>query len=146
MELTGQKLITPDQLKRFHTLLTKLGLLNHKADMIGGATSGRTESSRNLTEVEAAQLIDQLAALDRTDMQNDEKSEKMRRKMMAYAHDLNWTKINKEGKKVADGKLVDDWCIAHSYLKKKLNFYTYNELPKLVSQFEKFYEYVLTKI
>lgn len=41
---------------------------------------------------------------------------------------------------------VNAWCIKHGYLKKKLDNYTYSELPKLVSQFEEVYRGYLRSI
>ncbi|MCH5690020.1 hypothetical protein LWM68_40845 [Niabella sp. W65] len=52
---------------------------------------------------------------------------------------------DKPARYVADGKRVDEWMIKFSYLHKKLNKYTFEELPKLVSQFEAFYKSTLKK-
>jgi len=50
------------------------------------------------------------------------------------------------GRRRVDMKRVDGWCVSFSYLKKKLDNYTYEELPKLVSQFELVYTDYLNKI
>jgi hypothetical protein len=64
------------------------------------------------------------------------------KKLFAMVFELGWAPegmvAGKDGKLVAkrDYKSFHEWVIKYGYLKKPLNRYTYNELPKLVSQFE----------
>jgi hypothetical protein len=85
---------------------------------------------------EAAALIGHLKSLD-----NEEKgSTKMRNKIISMAYEMNWTKASKDGALGIDMDHVNNWCKSYGYLKKKLDNYTYKELPQLVSQFEGVYK------
>ena len=59
---------------------------------------------------------------------------------------MGWVRQNKAGRTVADGQRFDAWALKSSYLKKKLNQYSYAELPKLVYQFEQVYKHFLKSI
>jgi len=60
------------------------------------------------------------------------------------AFEMGWvkkvTKADNKGnlKTVNDYSAVKAWVTKYGYLKKPLNRYTYNELPKLVRQFEQY--------
>ena len=138
--------LTKNQLMAFNALIHRLGLVEHKAAMVAGATDGRTESSRELYSHEARDLILQLNHQQLRTDDNAEKMQKMRGKIMYYAHEMRWTKTNPTGKTVADGKRIDEWMIKFSFDKKKLNAYKYAELPKLVSQFQQVYKAFLKNI
>ena len=43
--------------KRFFALLTELGIVEERAAIISGFTNGRTDSSRDLSDLDAALLI-----------------------------------------------------------------------------------------
>ncbi len=123
--------IQPYQLKTLHALLSSTGTMQFKREMIRDISGGRTESSRELTYQEAERIIEHLKSLNPT----ISGAEKMRKKILSFAHEMGWhTLINGEWK--IDIKSVDSWCVKYSYLKKRLNDYTYEELPKLVTQFE----------
>lgn len=62
--MTTAKKITGPQLVKLHTMLSKLGQLEHKKEIIAHYTGGRTDSSRELTMDEARDLISQLSAND----------------------------------------------------------------------------------
>lgn len=59
-----KKPITPAQLKMIHTLLSKQGLSDMKSDLVFSFSDGRTESSRELTLMEAKKLIQYLKDTD----------------------------------------------------------------------------------
>lgn len=124
------KPINLGQIKLIHTLKTK-----HQLDddtyrlMIHAASDGRTNSSKELTFLEASHLIESLLQSDH----NYDSCQRMRRKVIAMAREIGW--IVKDQKRV-DLKKIDGWCRKFSYLKKSLNRYTFEELPKLVRQFE----------
>ena len=102
----------------------------HKADLVLAFTDGRTQSSREMSTIEAQQYINYLKGLDNT----TDAANTMRRKILSMCHRLNWTKESG-----VDMPRINNWCLASSYLKKELNQYTYQELPKLVSQFRTVY-------
>jgi hypothetical protein len=132
--------ITKDQLKAVHTLLGKIGITDkeEKKKEIIAYTGGRTDSSRAMTFTEAEQMIATLMSLDPA----AGKAEKMRKKILSLAHEMGWKKPN--GKINMDH--VNQWCIKYGYLHKKLDDYTYKELPQLVTQFTNAYKDYIKKV
>jgi hypothetical protein len=64
----------------------------------------------------------------------------MRKKIIALAHQMGWSKIHPgSGNKIADMQRIDEWCNKYGYLHKRLNQYTIEELPKLVTQYQNLY-------
>ncbi len=143
---TTPELLNKNQLMAFNALIHRLGLVEHKATMVQGATNGRTQSSKELYSNEARELIMQLNLQQLKTDSNADKMQPMRGKIMYYAHEMRWTKTNPTGKTVADGKRIDEWMLHFSYGKKKLNAYKYAELPKLVSQFQQVYKAFLKNV
>lgn len=134
---------TTSQLSAIGAMCTKANISKEaKQVMVAGFSSSGAISSKDLTIEEARQMIQHLVTLQ----PQDARLAKMRNKIFYYAHMMNWTKVNKAGKTVADGKRVDEWMLHYSYLKKKLSAYSYEELSKLVSQFEAVYKSHLNKI
>lgn len=129
---------TPAQLKALHAMLHQQGLLRHKTEMIDGLTQGRTSSSKELTKQEAALLLQQL---DKTAARKQDNTA-MLRKLFAMCFEIGWIKetttVLPDGsiRKGKDYSRVHGWVATYGYLKKPLNRYTHNELPKLISQFE----------
>lgn len=137
------KLITANQLRKFQTIVSKQKIDEETTrTMIGGFSGGRTLSSRGLFVNEAAAIIQHIEQLS---MNNEQLTAiaKMKGKIFYYAHEMHWTKLNAQKKRVADGARIDEWMLKYSYLKKKLDNYTYTELPKLVTQFENVYKHFL---
>ena len=76
----------------------------------------------------------------------------MRGKILSRAHELGWHKKDAKGNVVRDratqkAKIdfdrVNEWCVKYGYLSKKLDKYTYAELPKLLWQFQQYYKQYL---
>lgn len=135
--------MTYAQLKIVNTLLAKLQLQPQKENILLGISNGRTTSLKQLTHEEAVQLIRYLKSQDA----DEEACKKMRGKILAMAFEIGYTKVNNKGKRVTDVERLDkSWMLQYSYLKKKFYSYTYNELPKLVSQFSSMYNYVLKNV
>jgi hypothetical protein len=130
------------QIKALHAALHSKGLLPDKSEMIGALTAGRTTSSKQLTFAEAHAL---LADLNKGTVSPDQ-GKRMRNNIVAMAHELGWITatqhIDTTGKQVLvkDYNRLDNWMLKSSYLKKKLFDYTYEELPKLVTQFKAVYQ------
>ncbi len=136
------KPLTFAQLKCINTIISKQKISKETKELIiGGFTAGRSISSRALYYEEAAAVIKHLKQND----PNREGSEKMRRKILYYAHEMGWQRL-KNGKLVADVHRVDLWCLQFGYLKRKLDNYSYQELPKLVSQFESMYKHYIKSL
>ncbi len=125
--------------KQLNGLLTSTGLTSQKASLVLGFTGGRSESRAALTDAEALEMI---AWLKTQGNNNDDAANKMRRKIISYAHQLHWYLPNTQ---TVDMARIDGWCTTYGYGHKKLNDYTYNELPKLVSQFRLVFKSFLIK-
>lgn len=134
--------ITPAQLRKINTMISKRGISKDaKEAMMLGFTAGRSSSSKELHFNEAAELIKHLEAGD----PNRESAEKMRGKILYYAHEMGWHTL-KNGRYVADILRVDEWCLKYGYIKRKLDGYSYQELPRLVSQFEAVYKHYISNL
>lgn len=132
--------ITPGQIKIINTIISKRGLSEYKAAIINSASNERVTSTKDLYYVEADALIKQLNADKTADF---EKGHKMRGKILSLAHELHW---RIPGTKKVDFKRINDWCIKFGYMHKKLDDYTYEELPKLVTQFTNMHTDFLNKL
>lgn len=128
-----KKQSTLSQIGCIHTLLAKHGLKDDKPNIVQAFTAGRTTSVKEMRQEEAAALIGHLKDLDPQERAGD----KMRNKILSIAHEMNW---RKPGTTDIDMDHVNAWCIQYGYLKKKLDNYTYTELPRLVTQFEEVYK------
>lgn len=138
---------TPQQITAIHCALHAQQLMKHKATIISGVSQGRTVSSKQLTFEEAKFL---LADLNKNNTQKED-GQKMRNNIIAMAHEMGWitTKqvVTPTGlKTVNDYSNLDAWMLQYSYQKKKLFNYTYQQLPKLVTQFKAVYEGTLKAI
>lgn len=135
--------ISPNTLKRLHTVLGRIGITSKevKADMIAGVTIGRTDSTKQLYEGEAIALIDQLQLQVKAEQ---DKADKMRKKVLAICHTLGWYKRSPEGelllqhgKPKLDFERINSFCLQRSKYKKTLNKHSAAELPALITSFEK---------
>ncbi|NNV54546.1 hypothetical protein [Limnovirga soli] len=130
--------ITPQHLKQLNTLVSKRGISkDDKAVMVQGFSDGRCSSSKELLQAEALEMIKHLQTLQ----PNAAAAAKMRNKVIYYAHEMNWR---------IDGKIdmprLDNWCVKYSYLHKKLDYYEYKELPRLITQIEFVYKDYLNNL
>lgn len=135
--------ITPAQIVKFHVLLHNLRLDEEaKREIIYNFTNGRSNRTNDMHFNEARDMIDFLAkqageqpspqiAHERRRVSED----KMRKKVIAIAYQLGWTKPN--GKIDMDrlNKFIASRPIA-DYPIKQLNDIKYKDLPKLINQFE----------
>ncbi len=63
---------------------------------------------------------------------------KMRKRIFSLAHQYGWTYyIPSKGRNVVNLDRLNGWMVDYSYLHKPLNYYTPEELVKLVSQWER---------
>ena len=129
--------ITYNQNKVLHALLGSTGLMHVKQDLVYSFSYQRTTSSSELLVDEATALIKHLQSLS-TDA---ETLNKMRRKIIAKAHNMRWELAN--GK--ADMQRINQWCVRYGGFNKTLNAHTITELTKLVTQFNNMYKKFLQK-
>ena len=118
--------------KRFFALLTELGIVEERAAIISGFTNGRTDSSRDLSDLDAALLIKQIEKQYGVDRERDN-CEKLRKRLIGMSYGC--------GK---DAKFVIDWAENHGVkdkhgnLNKRLfNYYNTAELLTLIGVFTK---------
>lgn len=141
-------MITTTQNKLLHALLAQTNLTAQKVTLVESFTSGRTQRSSEMNNIEANELIGylrtQVTAL-RTDGL-EAKADKMRKKILSYAWQMNWTYINTKREVKVDVQRVNNWTTKYGYLKKPLNEYIYSELPKLLTQFESVYNSYLNDL
>lgn len=126
--------------RRLHAVLRRLGITDRDqiADMVEQATKGRTQSRKELTELEARGLI---RKLNETQKDNAVRAQRMRRKIIAMAHELGWQRDNAlTGQRQADIERIDRWLTTYSGPKKPLKELTdAKETSKVVTQFENMY-------
>ena len=134
--MNTNNMITEQQLKQLHTLLSKLGLMAYKQDMMDWAcTDGRyPTSSKELYYMEAQAIINEL-------MRRDIKADQMRKKIIANCRQAGMS-IN--GK--ADMERIYAWVLKYGHAKKELNKYTWHELPTLINQSEALLKHYLKRV
>jgi hypothetical protein len=119
--------------KQFYAILKTLngrGIDLSKDELVSDYTNGRTKSLKEMTPYEYKQMIINLNSF----VSNSDalKEDKMRKKILSIAHELNWTLPN--GK--IDWPKLNAWLLKYGYLHKELNRYKLSELPQLVSQIQ----------
>ena len=122
------QLITKDQLKKLHVLLSQLGLMDEKKEMVKHVTNSRTESSRELTIHEAGVLITALAGNDGC--------ERMRKKVIALAYEANIIYGNTPEDKQMNAAKLNKFLLERGTVKKNLPKLTHGELVKTITQFQ----------
>ncbi len=125
---------TIEQNNRLHKLIATLNInAEQKEQLVYTYSNGRCTSSRDMSYAECNDLLRFLQSLANERASHaDGRIVAMRRKFFAMVREKQWLnngKINYDR--------VNQWLLKFSYLHKPLNDYTYNELPKLLSQFER---------
>jgi len=132
---------TKAQNKKLHYLLNDTGLMKYKQELVSSFTHARTQHSSHMSRDECERLIDHLANQPHDDG-NEVQKDIMRKKILHMAHELGWEK--QDG--TIDWHKLNHWLLQYGHKHKRLNDYSYNELVRLVSQFENGpYRYYLTK-
>jgi hypothetical protein len=108
-------------------------------DYVFRHTKGRTESTKEVTELEAKAIITELNSAAKPD-----KADRMRKKIISMAYQMGWT-LPKTGK--ADMKRIDEWCRSEKGpYHKALNSHDIKELGILTGVFEKVYKQYMNKL
>lgn len=124
-----------------NTLLSVLGLQDEKQTLVLSFSEGRSESSKDLEQVEANQLCRHLQELKKEQDKQDG-SDKMRKKIIGLLKGVEQIKTerntyeftNEDGR--ANMRAIYRFILNVGYAKKGLNHYSKEELVKLVSQVE----------
>lgn len=132
--------ITLQQNKTLHSLLSATGLLEDKAELVQLYSKSRTSSARELTSIEANNIISHLRKFQGPKKENDP-ANKMRRKIIHQMRTIGYETPDR----TADMKAIYSWVEQYGYLHKHLNSYTLEELPRLVSQVEEMYKKELNR-
>lgn len=111
-------------------LLRELGKESEEEQYCLRASEGLQKQLRRLSDEALNRLSEMLTAEWRKYKQ--ERKLAMRRKFFAYCHKLNWT--TEPGK--LDYPRITAWLNKYGHLKKDINYYTYEELPQLLTQIE----------
>ena len=134
--------ITPATNRRLHMLLTKAQLIGRKHAIVYDFTNGRTESSRELLEVEARRICQHLEKHQPAPQPAvvDEHRTKMLRKVYAIAHQVGYTHAPVNGAKPKlNYQQIDAWCAKYGHHHKALLQHSNDELPSLITQMEKMF-------
>ncbi|MES2730069.1 MAG: hypothetical protein V4621_08265 [Pseudomonadota bacterium] len=135
--MSRKTLITPQQNREFHGLLTKAGISEpeEKAALVKAFSAAGHTSSKELLMTEATAIIGHLKFAtgghqDAPDARDP--LTRMRNKLLSLAHEMRWEVA---GKKVDLDRLMK-WVAAQGVKREKLNDLTRPELNQLVTQLQ----------
>lgn len=131
------KPITPAQLKILHVLLGQLDLMGRKTDLVYSFSHGRTESSRELTIIEAKEFIEYLKRTDDT--------QRLVKSIWHLAYNMKVISGEGRDENGMNAAKLDSFCKSRGTVKKNLREQTYAELKKTHRQFEAMYKKHLQK-
>jgi hypothetical protein len=145
--------ITTAQIGAFHALLKKHGLNADKHEIVKELSKGRATSTKDLYAEEVQLWINAMNKAGRTSVFTymGNPGQKMINSVIAMAREMGMITrkqvVNAAGKMEwkSDYRKFNEWMLAGSCLKKKLNNYSYEELNKLVSQYKAIYTSWLKK-
>jgi hypothetical protein len=120
--------INPAQLKKLHYLLNRLGWMDEKKTIISQITSGRTQSSRELSFEEGKELLKQLSEYD--------PAERMKSLIFSLAYRANIIYGSTGLDKKLNAVKLNQFLKERGAVKKDLNAMDYPELIKTHKQFE----------
>lgn len=131
--------IKPQLIGGLWAIIKKLGLDDDdKKSLVYQYTRGRSTSMRQMTHQEASNMLRDLAR----QIPNYEAIERMKRKIIGLARSLGWREKYDKG----FYKAINNFIVANGAVKKRLNSLSFEELPKVVSQFETMLKTHLNKV
>ncbi|MEI6683449.1 MAG: hypothetical protein WCO44_12505 [Bacteroidota bacterium] len=128
--------------RRLYGLFHDTGTEKYRHDLVRSFTDGRTENSSELSDLEADELIRHLETLIKkphgpTLSGVDYQGQQQRRRILSLCYNIGWVICNEASKKhQVDFTRLNSWMLKYGYMHKPLNNYSYQELPRLVTQFE----------
>lgn len=121
--------------------LINAGIKQERSELIMDFTKDQKRSLTELSAWEYNEFLNWLNRLFPSKATEDEVSRNnQRRKIISLFRKMGWQFGGK-----ADMERIYAWVIKYGYLDKPLNEYTYQELPKLVTQVETIYTKFLTE-
>lgn len=128
-----QQQITAPQLKKLNFIISKLNLQGQKAALVNIASKERTQSSKELTKLEAIWLI---GTLDKLFNKNRLTNEPMIRKIFALAYDAEIIYGDSEDDKKMNTAKLNQFVKEKGTVKKELKEMDSAELLKTINQFK----------
>lgn len=125
------KKVTTPQLTKIHTLLGQLGIMDRKPEIVYGFTNGRTESSRDLTLMEAKALIEHL-------MGSQERTTVIRR-IWHLAYEMEIIVPGDHNENAMNAAKLDAFCEQRGTVKKAISAQSLKEVKRTAKQFEAMY-------
>lgn len=136
------KPVTPDQIKKIHTILPPIYRNNKemKQSLVFQFTEDpEALSTKDLSFYQAEELIHFLETgktKDYSHYAGFDIANKQHMFIFSLCHQIGWeTYSEKKMKLVVDMAALGSWLYKYGYLHKPLRDYNYEELPKLVTQF-----------
>jgi len=138
-------MITTNQIRRIYGILGRLGIRNMKEQMVMEASQGRTASIKELSHLEAVELIRHLSNLEAEQNQaegNADKANKQRRRILSICYQMppekGFVKYDASaGKHTVDLERLDKFlCSPRSIYKKPLQKHSTKELSRVIVQME----------
>lgn len=124
---------TEEQHKRLFGLLKALNLIQMRDVLAAEFSSGRTDSTKELSKEECEDLISHLQWQVNQIKPDQNNASPMAKKFFHLCHKLGME--NKDG--TLDYNRIRNWCMKYSYLHKAFEDYKEAELPMLLSQLQK---------
>lgn len=125
------RMVTSAQLKKIHVLLGELKLMDKKPEIVTGFTSGRTDSSRQMTLPEAKSLIEWLLG-------SQERTTLLRR-IWHLAYEMEIIIAGDHNEKAINVAKLDTFCKQRGTVKKALSAQSLKEIKRTARQFEAMY-------
>lgn len=132
--------MNPVQNKALHALLSELGMMAQKADIIFGATRGRTDQSRDLSIEEANIILNNLRE------QKDQRAVAMRKKIIHRMALMGYVNADKVPDYARINGFIQNRTGQRNPNKKKLNYLNLKELHAVLQQVEAIYKATLKSI
>ncbi|MFT4073024.1 MAG: hypothetical protein QM654_14005 [Dysgonamonadaceae bacterium] len=135
MKTTEFTPISTAQIKLIHVLLRQQGLMEEKENLIHSFSGGRTTSSRELSQVEAKQLINTLKGA--TD--EPEKRKKIYNTIYALAYEMDIIYGDSEEDVQMNMAKLNVFCRERGTVKKNLSAQSHEEMKRTLRQFRAIY-------
>ncbi|WP_295795162.1 hypothetical protein [Mucilaginibacter sp.] len=119
---------TKGQIAKIHVLLNNLGIAGEKASILNSLTNGRTESTKQLTIIEARQLIVSLSGHD--------PAERLKSLIFSLGYQSGILYGSTADDKKMNAAKLNMFLKERGAVKKELNQMRYGELVKTHRQFE----------
>lgn len=125
-------MIEDGQRHQIINLLRKVNGFTKKEEWVSGRTGGRTTELKEMLADEGWQFIAWL-------QERDEAMNRMRRKLISFAHQLGWKDEKDPTGKRADYARINQWMLKYSACKKIMARQTAEQLKASLDQFEAMY-------